>query len=67
MATKTTARRMLTPTEVAERLSVSRPTIYRLLAANIVPAVRVGNQWRVDQDELEVWVARQGVNTEQAA
>jgi excisionase family DNA binding protein len=48
---------MLTPPEVAARLSVSRSTLYRLLEAGLLPgAVRVGGQWRVDTDELEHWL-----------
>ena len=48
---------MLTPAEVAVRLSVSRPTVYRLLEAGQIPGVRVGGQYRTDQNALEAWIA----------
>jgi excisionase family DNA binding protein len=51
------SQRMLTPAEVAVRLSVSRPTVYRLLEAGEIPGVRVGGQYRTDQDALEAWIA----------
>jgi excisionase family DNA binding protein len=54
----TTARPLLDPTEVATRLHISRPTLYRLLAVDMLPgAVRVGGQWRINSDEFEAWLA----------
>jgi excisionase family DNA binding protein len=48
---------LLTPGEVAARLSVSRATLYRMADAGMLPgAVRVGAQWRVEPKALEAWV-----------
>lgn len=41
---------------VAERLSVSKPTVYRLISAGVLPALRIGNALRVDACELELWL-----------
>jgi excisionase family DNA binding protein len=38
--------------ECAKALGVSERTIRRLVTARRIPAYRVGNQWRVDLDEL---------------
>jgi excisionase family DNA binding protein len=60
-APRTNARPLLTPVEVAARLTLSRSTIYRLAEAGLLPAKRIGGQWRVDPSELEGWLAGQQV------
>ncbi len=47
---------LLSVTEAAEYLSVSRTTVYRLVHAGAVPAVKVGGQLRLDRDELHTYV-----------
>ena len=49
-------RPLLTVEEAAARLRVSRPTMYRLANAEIVPALRVGGLIRFDAAELEEWL-----------
>jgi excisionase family DNA binding protein len=50
----------LTVPEVAARLRVSKPTVYRRIWDGILPAVRVGNSptspLRIPSDELEAWL-----------
>jgi excisionase family DNA binding protein len=49
---------LLTASEVATRLNVSRPTVYRLAEAGLLPGVmRVGSQWRFDAGRLEAWLS----------
>jgi len=48
--------RLLTIPETAERLRVSRVTVYRQIRAGEIPALRVGGQLRVDPYELEQWL-----------
>jgi excisionase family DNA binding protein len=48
--------RLLDVGAVAERLSVSRPTVYRLISARVIPALRIGNALRIDACELELWL-----------
>lgn len=51
--------RLLTVGEAAERLNVSKPTVYRRVAQGSLPALRVGDGYgpvRVDEDELEAWL-----------
>jgi excisionase family DNA binding protein len=54
----TSETRLLTVPEVAARLRVSRPTVYRRIAAGEVPALRIGGRFgplRVDERELTRW------------
>jgi excisionase family DNA binding protein len=52
--------RLLTVREAAERMRVSPQTYYRLVAANVAPAIRVGKphsgRLMVPADELERWL-----------
>ncbi len=49
----------LTTEEVLEYLQVNLRTVYRLIKAGKIPAVRVGRQWRVRRTELDAWLRRQ--------
>lgn len=48
--------RLLTTTEAARRLNVSRTTVYRLIHRGDVLAVKVGGQIRIDRDELNSYI-----------
>lgn len=48
--------RYLTVAEVAEVMRVSRMTVYRLVHAGELPAVRVGRSFRVPQDALDAYL-----------
>jgi len=43
---------LLTVAEVAEAMRVSKMTVYRLVHAGTLPAVRVGRSFRVPQDAV---------------
>jgi excisionase family DNA binding protein len=47
----------LTTEEVLEYLQVNLRTVYRLLKARQIPAVRVGRQWRFRRADIEAWLA----------
>lgn len=47
---------MLTIREVADYLSLSQRTIYRLVEEGAIPAFKIGGQWRFEQAALEQWV-----------
>ena len=49
--------RLLRATEVAEVLGVSRATAYSLMAAGILPTVRIGRSVRCPDADLKRWVA----------
>lgn len=48
----------MTTEEVKTFLRVNTRTLYRLFQGGDFPAVRVGRQWRVRRDDLEVWLNR---------
>lgn len=49
----------LTTEEVLEYLHVNLRTIYRLIKAGKIPAVRVGRQWRFHRRDIEAWLESQ--------
>jgi excisionase family DNA binding protein len=50
----------LTIAEVADRLKLSRRTIWRWCKSGRLPAVKVGHQWRITQHNLEEFIRRNG-------
>ncbi|MBO0920405.1 helix-turn-helix domain-containing protein [Cellulomonas sp. zg-ZUI222] len=53
---RSTRVRYLTVVEVADLMRVSRMTVYRLVHAGELPAVRVGRSFRVPQDALDAYL-----------
>ncbi|MEA2717810.1 MAG: hypothetical protein QOI56_925 [Actinomycetota bacterium] len=49
--------RFLTVAEVAGILRVSTMTVYRLIKAGNLPAVRVGKSYRVREDDVDRYLA----------
>ena len=49
----------LTTEEVLEYLNVNVRTVYRLIKAGNIPAIRVGRQWRFRKRDLDNWLERQ--------
>ena len=49
----------LTTEEVLEYLQVNLRTVYRLIKAGKLPAVRVGRQWRFRRADLDAWLDTQ--------
>jgi excisionase family DNA binding protein len=45
--------------EVLEYLNVNLRTVYRLIKAGSIPAVRVGRQWRFRKRDLDTWLESQ--------
>jgi excisionase family DNA binding protein len=50
--------RFLTVAEVATVMRVSKMTVYRLVHAGELPAVRVGRSFRVREDEVNEYLRR---------
>ena len=47
---------LLRPSEAAELLSISRSKAYELIAAGVLPSVRVGGSVRVPAARLQAWI-----------
>lgn len=50
---------ILTLDEVAAYLKAGKRTIYRLAAANKIPAFKVGGTWRFRKSDIDAWIAVQ--------
>ena len=46
----------LTTEEVLDYLHVNLRTVYRLIKAGKIPAVRVGRQWRFRKSDIDAWL-----------
>ncbi len=57
MAASFATARFLTVQEVADMLRVSSMTVYRLIKAGDLPAVRVGRSFRVLPDDVDAYLA----------
>ena len=56
---------LLTVKEVAHLLRVSTQTLYKMLEQGSIPALRIGNQWRFDRQQVTEWLTTGcGRNTE---
>ncbi len=49
----------LTTEEVLDYLQVTQRTVYRLIKAGRIPAVRVGRQWRFRKQDVDRWLESQ--------
>ena len=49
----------LTTDEVLSYLQVNLRTVYRLIKAGKIPAVRVGRQWRFRKTDIDAWLERE--------
>jgi excisionase family DNA binding protein len=49
----------LTTEEVLDYLQVNLRTVYRLIKAGKIPAVRVGRQWRFRKRDIDMWLDSQ--------
>ena len=52
----------LTTEEVLAYLQVNLRTVYRLIKAGQIPAVRVGRQWRFRKRDIDAWLDRQSAS-----
>jgi excisionase family DNA binding protein len=53
----------LTTEEVLDYLQVNLRTVYRLIKAGKIPAVRVGRQWRFRKTDIDAWLESQRPRT----
>jgi excisionase family DNA binding protein len=49
--------RFVTVAEVADLLRVSNMTVYRLVQAGQLPAIRVGRSYRIREDDVDKYLA----------
>jgi excisionase family DNA binding protein len=51
--------RFVTVAEVAAQLRVSNMTVYRLVQAGQLPAVRIGRSYRIHEEDVDKYLAAQ--------
>ena len=56
--------RFLTASEAAERMRVSKMTVYRLIRSGQLPAVQIGKAYRVRESDLEGYLNASYVKVE---
>lgn len=54
---------LLTIDEVAEVLKINRHTAYKYAKTGAIPAVRVGRNWRVDENVFNDWLVKRAGKT----
>jgi excisionase family DNA binding protein len=52
---------MLTVTELAGYLKISRSMIYRLLKRGEIPGFKIGSDWHFNLDEIDQWLAKRRI------
>ena len=52
----------LTTEEVLGYLKINLRTVYRLIEAGKIPAIRVGRQWRFRRKDIDVWLNAHGAS-----
>ena len=52
------SKKLLTPIEVAEILSISKRTVYEIIKRNELKAYKVGNKFRIDIDDLNAYIGQ---------
>jgi excisionase family DNA binding protein len=52
----------LTVAEVARAMRLSKATVYRLMQAGEIPAVRFGRSYRVPEAAVSAYIARSGLS-----
>ena len=56
--------KFFTPEELAGRFKLTRMTIYRLIRARKIPAIRIGKSYRISEQDLEKWMEGQRVSNQ---
>lgn len=43
--------------ELCQYLKIPKPTLYVFLRRGIIPAAKIGKQWRFNKDSIDKWMA----------
>ncbi len=54
--TNNPSEKLLKMSEAANRLNVSKSTVYRLIVAGTLPAIKIGKQIRIKPADLEAYI-----------
>jgi excisionase family DNA binding protein len=56
-------RKFLKPKDVSEMLNIGLSTVYEMAQRGELPAIKVGGNVRIPEDELNTWIERQLTGT----
>lgn len=56
--------RLLTIRDVSQILQISSQTLYKMIEAGEIPAIRIGNQWRFEEEQLYQWIRQSATNSQ---
>ncbi len=49
--------KFLTVKELCQYIKIPKPTLYMFLGKGIIPAAKVGKQWRFNKESIDKWMA----------
>lgn len=47
---------LLTLEELAQYLKISKPTLYKMVENDRIPALKIANQWRFKKEDIDRWL-----------
>ncbi len=50
---------LLTLKELSKYLKISKPTLYKMVEKGKIPALKIANQWRFKNEDINSWVEKQ--------
>lgn len=53
---------ILTVKELAKYLKMDEHTVYRLARKGVLPAVKIGGEWRFRKDLIDKWIEEKSLN-----
>jgi excisionase family DNA binding protein len=53
---------LLRVAEAAKLVSISRSSVYELIARNEIPAARIGGSWRIPTQALSAWLQQKRID-----
>lgn len=54
--------RLLTIREISQILKMSTQTIYKMIESGQIPAIKIGAQWRFDEEKILEWIRQHETN-----
>ena len=58
--------RLLSAAEAAKLLGIRKETILKYLNDGEIPAIRQGNRWKIDEDQLQEWFRNKAIREAKA-
>lgn len=49
--------KFLTVKELCQYIKMPKPTLYMFLRKGLIPAAKIGKQWRFNRDSIDKWMA----------